>query len=221
MKAKQLQPGTRFGRLVVIRPAGKDPKTCKSLSQCRCDCGALVVKRNNDLLTERIVSCGCARRERASRQMYERAERSNAHHMSGTPVYQCWHDMMDRCYDCGDKSYARYGGRGIRVCQSWKKFVNFERWALANGYSVGLQIDRIDFDKGYGPKNCRFVDVVTQANNRSNNRFITYKGRTMTVAQWSRALDAPYGSLKRVTRKGGSLERFDKDKPVRLAAADN
>ena len=59
--------------------------------------------------------------------------------------------------------------------------------------------------KGYSPENCRFVDIITQANNRSNNRMITFNGKTMTVAQWSRELGLPYGIVKNHTKKGGSL----------------
>ena len=79
------------------------------------------------------------------------------------------------------------------------------KWAFENGFSPDLEIDRIDYDKGYSPENCRFVDIITQANNRSNNRMITFNGKTMTVAQWSRELGLPYGIVKNHTKKGGSL----------------
>ena len=82
------------------------------------------------------------------------------------------------------------------------------KWAEKAGYCKGLQIDRIDYNKGYTPSNCRFVDLVEQANNRSNNRLITFNGKTMTVAQWSRELDVPYDTIKIHTKKGGSLEQF-------------
>ena len=207
MRKKTIEPGTRFGALVVIRAAGQDPTTRKSLSECRCACGAVVVKRNNDLLTGRVVSCGCVKRRRSSRQMWKRAERSNANHMSGTKVYYCWKSMVDRCTNTHNKRFERYGGRGISVCRSWlKSFRRFRTWAYAHGYEDGLQIDRVDYDGDYRPGNCRFVDRTTQANNRSNNRFIEYEGRRMTVAQWSRELNIPYDRLKRSTRKGESID---------------
>lgn len=215
MTVKPIEPGTKFGRLTVIRAAGQDPNTSKALSECICSCGAVVVKRNNDLKTGRVVSCGCAKRERSSKQMYERAEKSNAHHMSGTPIYQCWHDMMRRCYK-QTRSSSRYRDRGIVVCEAWHKFVVFQKWAEEHGFDPDLEIDRIDYDKGYYPENCRFVDLVTQANNRSNNRLISYEGRTMTVAQWSRELGVPYHTIKEFTKKGGSIGRYI-NKTVRLA----
>ena len=207
MTIRPLEPGMKFGRLTVVRAAGQDPSTRKALSECRCTCGAVVVKRNNDLKTGRVISCGCAKRERSSKQMYDRAERSNAHHMSGTPIYYCWHDMMRRCYR-QTKSSSRYRDRGITVCKAWHRFVAFQRWAERHGFRQGLEIDRINYDKGYYPRNCRFVDVVTQANNRSNNRLISYKGETMTVAQWSRRLNVPYHTIKAFTKKAGSIEQY-------------
>ena len=48
-------------------------------------------------------------------------------------------------------------GRGITVCEDWKRAKNFIEWALNNGYKDGLQIDRINNDGNYEPSNCRFV----------------------------------------------------------------
>lgn len=207
---KPITPGTRFGRLTVLRAVGLDPNTRKALSECRCACGAVVVKRNNDLLTGRIRSCGCLKRERSSQQMWKRAEKSQANHMSGTPIYQCWRDMIRRCTDPRDRRYKRYGGRGISVHGPWlRSFRCFRRWAEAHGFRPDLQIDRIDYDKGYAPTNCRFVDRVTQANNRSNNHLIEYDGKRLTMAQWARQLNIPYHRLKYAVKERRSLDVFE------------
>ena len=156
--------------------------------------------------------------------MWERAERSNANHMSQTPLYRCWRDLVRRCTDPRDKSYRRYGGRGIEVCKSWMtSFRRFRSWAMSHGYADGLEIDRINFDRGYYPSNCRFVDQVTQANNKSNNRFIEYQGKRMTVMQWSRELDVNYETLKAGTRKGVHIRHYDKqyNKTLRMAKASD
>lgn len=53
--------------------------------------------------------------------------------------------MRIRCYNPKDKRYERYGGRGITVCDEWRNsFEAFRDWALSNGYSDELTIDRID-----------------------------------------------------------------------------
>ena len=65
-------------------------------------------------------------------------------------------------------SYDRYGGRGIKVCEEWEKdFTAFAKWALNNGYSDELTLDRINPDGDYEPSNCRWTTWKQQARNRS------------------------------------------------------
>lgn len=56
---------------------------------------------------------------------------------------------------------------GERICKEWaSSFEIFENWALKNGWSKGLIIDRVDNYKGYSPSNCRIVDYSTSNANR-------------------------------------------------------
>ena len=63
------------------------------------------------------------------------------------------------------KSYKNYGGRGITICEEWMDIKNFIRWADPLRQK-GLQIDRIDNNKGYSPGNCRFVTNKENIDNR-------------------------------------------------------
>lgn len=97
--------------------------------------------------------------------------------------------MMRRTTNSKDDSFANYGGRGIKVCEEWASdFSLFFKWAVENGYSDELSVDRIDVDGDYCPTNCRWADGITQANNRRSNKKITYKGETHTQTQWLRLL---------------------------------
>jgi hypothetical protein len=90
----------------------------------------------------------------------------------------CWHHMVDRCHNPKCKAHPWYGARGITVCDEWRNGSKaFVDWALANGFKVGLTIDRRENDLGYSPDNCRFVTrSVNQQNRRkpagSRSRFI-------------------------------------------------
>ncbi len=89
------------------------------------------------------------------------------HGLSRTKLYKLWQDIRKRCSEkCGKKNYPFYYGAGVRVCAEWQEFLPFYKWAKANGYRKGLIIDRKDGTKGYGPGNCRWVDVYLSAINR-------------------------------------------------------
>lgn len=85
--------------------------------------------------------------------------------------YEAWANMKSRCYNENKRQYKDYGGRGITVCNEWKdSFINFYK---DMGDSNGLTLDRIDVNGNYEPKNCRWVDMSTQARNtriRSTNK---------------------------------------------------
>lgn len=109
--------------------------------------------------------------------------------------------MKNRCYNKKLKEYKNYGGRGIKICDEWKNdFLVFYKWSIENGYSDNLTIDRIDVNGNYEPSNCRWATIEMQANNKTNNHFITYNNQTLTINQWARKLNIPRETIK--TRLG-------------------
>ena len=95
--------------------------------------------------------------------------------------YQQFCDAKSRCRNPNNKSFKNYGGRGIKICDSWLKIENFKNWAIENGYKDTLIIERIDNNKGYYPNNCRWASDEEQANNRRNTIKFRYNGTEMSL----------------------------------------
>lgn len=79
------------------------------------------------------------------------------HEYKQLPTYGLWYNMIRRCYNTNYSRYPEWGGRGIKVCKSWHTFYTFHKWAMSNGFSKQLYIDRMENDGNYSPVNCRFV----------------------------------------------------------------
>jgi hypothetical protein len=87
----------------------------------------------------------------------EKLKTKEKHGMTKTSIYRVWADMKNRCYNPNIKNYSIYGARGISVCDKWfNSFIEFYN-DVGNGYSVGLQIDRVDVNGNYCKENCRWV----------------------------------------------------------------
>lgn len=92
------------------------------------------------------------------------------HGMTGSRLLGCYKAMMSRCYREKNIHYNAYGKRGIVVCDEWRNDKKtFIQWALTNGYSDNLTIDRIDVNGIYEPSNCRWIPMSEQYKNKQSN----------------------------------------------------
>lgn len=112
-------------------------------------------------------------------------------------LHEAWRHMLHRCENEEHFAYKDYGGRGITVCEEWHSFNTFLEWAISNGFSFGLTLDRTDVNKGYEPSNCRWVTWKEQGNNRRTNVFLTFNGKTQSMAQWADELGITREALHR------------------------
>lgn len=174
----RLKRGDTFGRLTVIRELPKRRGRVHYL--CRCDCGKTTVVESYALRHHETLSCGCLQRERTS-------ESNKTHGMSGSRLYKVFMAMHRRCCVKSDRAYKDYGGRGITICDEWRRsFDNFARWAFASGYAEGLTIDRIDNMSGYCPDNCRWIPEELQAKNRRMCIMVAVNGTSMCLSDAAR-----------------------------------
>ena len=128
----------------------------------------------------------------------------NAQGYEHTRLYERYMSILRRVKN--HKEYAH-----VQVCQEWvNDYTAFMKWALENGYDDSLTIDRIDNAKGYSPDNCRWVSLKKQANNRTSNVFIEYKGKKFTIAEFADFINLPYNTVLLRFKNKWSLEDIAK-----------
>lgn len=174
---------------------------------CVCDCGKKIAVRTSVLSAKPPQqSCGCQRVNTLKNTFTK-------HGKAKTRLYYIWQHMKSRCYNKNDEKYKYYGGRGITICDDWlNDYSAFETWAIANGYDEQAEfgkctIDRIDNNGNYCPENCRWVDLLVQANNTRHCYNIYYNGESHSISEWARILNINYGTLRdRLIRYGWSID---------------
>ena len=99
------------------------------------------------------------------------------HNDSKTRLYNIWRCMIGRVENKNSLGYKNYGGRGITICKEWRSdYLSFKKWALENGYSSTLKIDRIENNSGYSPDNCRWATQTIQSRNTRRLRSTNTSG---------------------------------------------
>jgi len=189
--------GQKFALLTVVDRSEKTTSG-KAYWRCRCDCGNNTVVSGTNLITGAVKSCGCLKHKT-----------QDTHHLSNTRLYRIWNALIQRCNNKNHSGYRYYGEKGIAVCEAWKDdFITFYEWAMMNGYSDELTIDRINTSEGYFPENCRWVSRKAQANNRTFCKMIEYNGKIQTLMQWCEELGLNYKLIhSRLYRLGWSFEK--------------
>ncbi len=167
MGVKDLR-GSRFDRLSVIRYVGE------SKWECRCECGKTVVVNGNNMKNGHTKSCGCLK-----------LENSVKHGKCATPEYTVWVNLRRRCNEPGHPSFARYGGRGIKMCAEWMSFKRFFSDVGPRPSSLH-SIDRINNEGNYEPGNVRWATQSQQMSNTRATHFIEIDGIRQTVTEWAK-----------------------------------
>lgn len=205
MKNKQrrgknkIQAGEAFGRLTTIKEINRD-KNKNIVWECICRCGNKTNVVATLLSQGHSKSCGCLVRENLSHLAYK-------HGMSKTKIYRVWAGIISRTSYKGDTNYQRYGGRGIKVCDRWRKYLNFFE-DMGREYREGLQIERVNNDGNYEPSNCKWATRHDQSRNKRVTHFITFNKKTQSMRDWSEELKINYDTLRcRINDYGWAIEK--------------
>lgn len=195
--------GFKNNKLTVIKPVYKNNRW---LWLCKCECGNETIVYPNLMIRGKQKACHCGK-SATFREM------NTTHGQSKTRLYKIWCGMKKRCNNKNCEAYKMYGAAGINVCEEWETFLPFQEWALSHGYREDLTIDRIDYNKGYYPDNCRWTDYIEQARNRSSNKLITLNGETKTLIEWCEDFNINYNTAySRISR--GWTEEDAVTKPI-------
>jgi hypothetical protein len=198
-EVKRNLAGKKFGKWTVLKHMEKRPIYCL----CQCECGSEPkIVHNKLLISGESKSCGCYRLERLR-------EAISTHKMSEKPIYRTWIAMASRCNNPNHSAYRDYGGRGIKICERWKKFENF--YEDMGDKPPGMTIDRIDNDGDYSPSNCRWVTSKEQSRNKRSNVWVTFNGKTMTVADWARETGLRAEKIRYRLKAGWPTEKVLRD----------
>lgn len=178
--------GQRFGRWVVVAEDGR-ASDGKAAWLCICECGKRRTVSGGSLRRGLSKSCGCLNLE----HLKERA----IHGLAETPTYSIWLGIRQRCMNPKSRSWIKYGGRGITLCERWMDYLNFLKDMGPRPH--GMSIERVDNGGNYDPNNCVWATSKTQSYNKRNTRKIPLNGRFVTLDAYMDATGMSYAAAYR------------------------
>lgn len=192
--------GEVYGRLTAVKNTGKVNKHGYFIWLFSCSCGNTIECTGSEVWRKKRQSCGCLRKENCKTANLQ-------HGLKNTRIYAIWNQIKQRCNNKKHIAYYRYGGRGIKICKRWLKVVNFfEDMGLPP--SKEHTLDRIDNEKGYCKKNCRWATRKQQSRNSRGNVNYTHNGITKCLGEWAEFFNIPYALLwDRINKSGWSFDR--------------
>lgn len=178
--------GATFGGWTALAYIGSAGKAARFL--CRCECGEVRVLAGNRLRRHTGTEC-------TGRHANDGVVASHGHTAAGVTsgAYRSWQAMRGRCERPSNAAWPRYGGRGIRVCDEWRRF---DRFLFDMGERPeGAWLERIENDGPYCKANCRWASPSENSRNRSTTKLVEYRGETRPLVEWCEMLDRDYASV--------------------------
>lgn len=193
--------GKKFGRLTALKVSDRPKSGTPYYWHCVCECGSEVEVVSQSLRRGSTTSCGCYQRERVKVQRSEYTAVGFRDH----PLHVVWLGMIQRCNNPRSKAYKDYGGRGIAICERWKRFENFA--ADMGDRPDGMTIERVDVNGNYEPGNCKWATHLEQVRNRRVTTYVELDGERVSLSECAERFGISKVTLRwRLYRAGWTIE---------------
>lgn len=186
--------GQRFGHFIAIKEAGRN-KWGAIMWLFRCDCGVEKIIDAARVAKGLVSHCTCLTTK-------------GTHNKSKTKEYNSWCSIIARCENPNSQEFHRYGGRGIKICDSWR--LSFETFLsdMGNAPSPRHSIDRINNNLGYFKENCRWATMKEQCRNRRTNNIIDINGEKKCLLEWCESFGISIHTFKSRRRRGVTMDKI-------------
>jgi len=191
------QASLKMVRAKMICKTRKVGNDWKGLFECPF-CGKEFESYVSNVLSGRQRSCGCAKGKLI-------VSSRGTHGDTKTRLYRIYRHILERCESPSCKEFKWYGARGIE-CE-FRDYEDFRDFALSNGYTDDLTVERVDVNGNYSRENVVFIPLQLQARNTRRNVMITYKGLTLCASEWAELLGMRPDTLTKRIRSGWSAEK--------------
>ena len=188
--------GQKFGKLTVVRLSHTGNRGV-AFWECSCECGGRKVVLSSALGRD-VFSCGCIRKGMNGFNL-------KTHGATGTTTHRIWKSIVSRCTIPSATGFQNYGGRGITICDRWLDFTNFLE-DMGERPSEKHSVDRIDYNAGYSPENCRWATSTEQNRNTRANRKVTVDGVTRCVSEWAEIVGVHESLIRQRMDRGWTPE---------------
>jgi len=198
--------GLEYERWTVIKSTGRN-KHGQFMWLCRCCCGNEKIVLGNSLRNGDSRSCGCLAKEMLIKRSVTHGFTRNG---KTSKTYRAWTNITKRCNDKNNPDYKDYRGRDINVCHRWssKNQRGFQNFLKDMGECPpGKSIDRINNNKGYYKRNCKWSTDKEQARNRRNNHVLTMDGTSACYAEWEEITGIKQSVISRRIKRRWSARR--------------
>lgn len=197
--------GHVYGRLTVLHRVDTSNVANRKATiwMCECECGQIKAIRQGPLRNGTTRSCGCLYRERHTTHGHSIKDQDGR---LVSREYVSWLGMIQRTENKKFPGYKDYGGRGITMCEQWRKSFEVFLEDMGPKPSSRHSLDRINVDGNYEPGNCRWATPLVQMRNTRWNRNITWMGKTQCLQAWANELGMSSKTLSERLRTGWSVE---------------